>query len=342
MNRRLAFCMSITALTAVVGIAVGLRTGGPSLAADPQNVKDQSDPQTLLFVQTKPKGAEVRLEGKVLGKSNGLFAVEPGTYRIVIDLSGREPREQQITIREGRIARIEMAFDDTVEKQASRPRTPRVVATMPPAGSTDVDPELKYITVAFDQDMGEGFSFTGGGPEFPAVPEGKGPVWKDRRTCVLPVQLAKGRYYRVGVNSKSFQNFRSAAGLPVPPSAIFFTTRGANDELKNRVRIPAIVSIAPGNGAKDVDPGITEIRVVFDLPMAAGFSWTGGGPTFPEVPKGRKPFWTDDGRTCVLPVHLKPNWSYSLGLNSVSHNNFQSKWGVPLEPVPYNFSTRAK
>ena len=342
MRRCQANSLWVLALIALVGAAIGLNRNAPALAAGPQDVKSQSDPQTLLFVQTMPKGAEIRLEGKVLGKSNGLFVVEPGTYKIVIDLSGQEPREQQITVRQGRIARIEMTFDGAVEEQASRRLPPRVVATIPAAGSTDVDPNLKYITVAFDQDMGESFSFTGGGPEFPTVPAGKGPVWKDRQTCVLPVQLQKSHYYRVGINSTSFQNFRSAAGVPAPPSAIFFTTEGASEELKNQVRIPNIVSIKPENGAADVDPSITEIRVVFDVPMGEGFSWTGSGPTFPEVPEGKKPSWTDGGKTCVLPVQLKPNWNYSLGLNSVNHKNFQSKWGVPLEPVPYGFGTKGK
>ncbi len=342
MRRYVTYCLGFVTLIAVVGIAIGVCTNAPAMAAGPENVKSQSDPQTLLFVKTNPKGAEVRLEGKVLGKSNGLFVVEPGAYKIVIDLSGKEPREQNITIREGRIARIEMTFDGASEEQAGRRLPPRVVATIPAAGSTDVDPNLQYITVAFDQDMQPGFSFTGGGPDFPPVPTGKGPVWKDPQTCVLPVQLKKGHYYRVGINSTSYQNFRSAAGLPTPPSAIFFTTEGASEKLKNQVRIPSIVSITPENGATDVDPSVTEIRVAFDMPMGGGFSWTGGGPRFPEIPAGQKPSWTDGGKTCVLPVKLKPNYDYVLGLNSVRHKNFQSKWGVPLEPVVYQISTKGK
>lgn len=342
MRRYVTYCLGFVTLIAVVGITIGLCMSDPALAAGPNNVKSQSDPQTLLFVKTNPKGAEVRLEGKVLGKSDGLFVVEPGTYKIVIDLSGNEPREQEITIREGRIARIEMTFDGASEVQTGRRLPPRVVATIPAAGSTDVDPNLQYITVAFDQDMQPGFSFTGGGPEFPPVPTGKRPVWKDPQTCVLPVQLEKGRYYRVGINSTSYQNFRSAAGLPTPPSAIFFTTEGASEKLKNQVRIPSIVSITPENGASDVNPSVTEIRVVFDMPMGGGFSWTGGGATFPEIPAGQKPSWTDGGKTCVLPVKLKPNHDYVLGLNSVSHKNFQSKWGVPLEPVVYQISTKGE
>jgi hypothetical protein len=57
---------------------------------------------------------------------------------------------------------------------------------------------------------------------------------------------------------------------------------------------------------------------------------------------GKRPYWTKDGKTCVLPVALQPGWDYRLGLNSPSYKGFQSKGGVPLEPVQYTFSTRAK
>ncbi len=73
--------------------------------------------------------------------------------------------------------------------------------------------------------------------------------------------------------------------------------------------------------------------------MGGGFSWTGGGPNFPTIREGNRPTWSDDRKTCFLPVRLKPNWSYRLGLNSVSHINFQSEGGVPLEPIVYNFKT---
>lgn len=103
--------------------------------------------------------------------------------------------------------------------------------------------------------------------------------------------------------------------------------------------VPQIVSTSPPNGATDVDPSITEITVTFDRDMGMGFSWTGGGPTFPKVPAGKKPQWTEDGKTCVLPVELKPDSFYMLGLNSPSHKNFQSEGGVPLDPVLYTFRT---
>ncbi|HEY6225961.1 MAG TPA: M56 family metallopeptidase [Verrucomicrobiae bacterium] len=218
--------------------------------------------------------------------------------------------------------------------------TPRIVKTSPAIGAKDVDPATKEITITFDHDMAGGFSWTGGGPEFPPGRSGEKPTWRDKRTCSLPVTLEAGKYYRVGINSTSHQNFRSADGIPVKPSAIYFTTKGAADDVQQKTAKPQIVKMVPENRAADVDPKTTELRVTFSVPMKNGFSWTGGGPSFPEAPAGKKPFWTDDQKTCVLPVELKPGSEYRIGLNSPSHKNFQSANGVPLDPVTYTFKTK--
>jgi hypothetical protein len=123
-------------------------------------------------------------------------------------------------------------------------------------------------------------------------------------------------------------------------SAIYFATKGASEEIKRKTSKPQIVAITPINGAKDVDPNLTELRITFNVPMEDGFSWTGGGPQFPTIPEGKKPFWSEDHKTCVLPVQLKPAWDYRLGLNSPSHKNFQSTGGVALDPVVYTFRTK--
>jgi len=217
---------------------------------------------------------------------------------------------------------------------------PRIVATSPLVGAKDVDPVITEITVTFDRDMAGGFSWTGGGPEFPPSREDKKVQWREKRTCFLPVKLEAGHYYRVGINSKSHRNFRSAAGVPASPSAIYFTTRGAGEELERKTNKPEIVAMEPANGAQDVDPGLKKLRIIFSVPMGGGFSWTGGGPRFPTIPAGKRPYWTADRKTCVLPVELKPGWDYRLGLNSPSHKNFQSDGGVPLAPVVYRFRTR--
>lgn len=218
-------------------------------------------------------------------------------------------------------------------------QTPAIVSTSPRVGATEVDPAMTEITVTFDCDMQKGFSWTGGGPDFPSAPSGQKAHWLDNRTCVLPVHLEAGHYYRVGINSKSYQSFRSAAGVPAEPSAIYFTTVGASDELKLKLLTPHVIKFEPPNGAEDVSPDIKELRVTFDIAMGGGFSWCGDGPGYPPSPEGKRAHWTEDGKTCVLPVQLASGHAYELGLNCPCCDNFQSAAGVPLEPVSYTFKT---
>jgi beta-lactamase regulating signal transducer with metallopeptidase domain len=207
---------------------------------------------------------------------------------------------------------------------------PHIIATSPKVGATDVDPALKEITVTFDRDMEEGMSWVGGGPDFPKAPEGAKGHWRDKRTCVWPVKLQPGHFYRVGINSQRYRNFRAENAIPVTPSAITFRTSGT----AVRPKAPIIVSLDPPNGATDVSPALTELRVTFNVPMGGGYSWC-GSPTAP----GKRAYWTKDGKTCVLPVELKPGLQYELSLNSVMFTNFQSDEGVPLTPVRYTFKT---
>lgn len=101
---------------------------------------------------------------------------------------------------------------------------------------------------------------------------------------------------------------------------------------------PKIMSMAPADGATEVDPGLTEIKVTFDRPMQDGsWSMVGGGPNFPEV-TGRCGY--DSSKTTwTVPVKLKPNWQYTYRLNSGKFQSFQSREGVPLEPVKVAFET---
>jgi len=225
--------------------------------------------------------------------------------------------------------------------QSADAAEPQIAKTTPASGATDVDPGLKEIAVTFDRDMDKGgMSWTGGPPEFPPLDESCKPGWRDARTCVLPVKLKPGTMYRVGINSMSHKNFKSAEGVAVKPAVISFTTKGAGAEVQQQLRAPQVVSLEPKNGASDVDPKLGEIKATFDIPMGSGYSWTGGGPSFPKIIDGKKPSWSSDAKTCTLPVSLEPGRDYQLGLNSASHNDFQSKSGVPLAPVAYKFRTR--
>jgi beta-lactamase regulating signal transducer with metallopeptidase domain len=217
---------------------------------------------------------------------------------------------------------------------------PRLIESVPQAGQSDVSPDLKEIRVTFDRDMGKGMSWTGSPESFyPPGDENLKVRWINARTCVLPVKLEKGKYYRVGINSTGYRNFRSARGVSFPPSVVYFTTEGASAEVRNRLRVPKIVELKPANGASDVDPSITELRVTFDIPMGEGMSWTGAGPRYPGR-SGARAEWSDDHKTCILPASLRPGHSYGVGLNDINYNNFQSESGVPLEPVFYRFKTR--
>lgn len=225
---------------------------------------------------------------------------------------------------------------------ATTTKYPQIVATEPAIGATDVDPNLSSISVTFDRDMQGGMSWTGGPPEFPETRKGEKAAWKDRRTCLLRVKLAGGTLYRVGINSTSYQNFRSAEGVAARPAAIYFVTKGAAPDVVARVRAPKVASIFPADGAKDVDPNIKQLSVTFDIPMGQGMSWVDVGPNFPTRDKGRQAAWTADGLTCTLPVKLEPDHDYQFGLNDPDYINFQSRFGVPLAPKVYRFRTAAK
>lgn len=103
---------------------------------------------------------------------------------------------------------------------------------------------------------------------------------------------------------------------------------------------PKVIEAIPDNGETNVDPSLREIRVAFDQPMdTGGFSWVGGGPTYPKV-LGRAR-WIND-RTCVLPVQLEPNHEYWLSVNSQTFTNFQSKSGETAVVYPIAFKTAGK
>ena len=60
-----------------------------------------------------------------------------------------------------------------------------------------------------------------------------------------------------------------------------------------------------------------------------------------SIPEEQQVRWSQDRKTLIVPVELRPNWLYRMGINSFSFNSFQSEWGVPFDPpVPFTFKTR--
>src|SRR5262245_41290158 len=92
---------------------------------------------------------------------------------------------------------------------------------------------------------------------------------------------------------------------------------------------PKVTKAVPDNGDSDVDPGLKEIRITFDQPMSqSGFSVCGGGPSFPEL--AGRPRWMNK-QTLTIPVKLKPDHTYQLGINCPGAQNCRGANGQPAE-----------
>jgi hypothetical protein len=112
--------------------------------------------------------------------------------------------------------------------------------------------------------------------------------------------------------------------------------------MKSRTRVPQVIHFDPDNGAQNVNRAVAEMRVTFNVPMGGGCSWCTAGDDdhdFPKGVEGKRSYWTEDKKTCVLPVELKPRMTYRISLNAEGYKNFQSDAGVPLAPVAYTFET---
>jgi hypothetical protein len=107
-----------------------------------------------------------------------------------------------------------------------------------------------------------------------------------------------------------------------------------------RAERPKVVKTIPENGARNVDPALKELRVVFDQPMSpGGMSVVGGGPAFPKLTG--EPRW-EDPRTFVYQWELEPGHDYWLSLNSDRFTNFRGANGEPCVPCPLSFRTGGK
>ena len=121
---------------------------------------------------------------------------------------------------------------------------PRVLRTEPANGAMDVDPEAAEILIVFDQDMRDAsFSFVGGGPGFPTT-RGQ-PLWRNRRTCVLPVRFEPDHEYVFSINSERHQGFQGTDGTPAEPLVVrFHTRRASSGESARRELSPEVVNAA--------------------------------------------------------------------------------------------------
>lgn len=102
---------------------------------------------------------------------------------------------------------------------------------------------------------------------------------------------------------------------------------------------PRVIATSPLHGEAGVDPATCgAVRVTFDRDMRPeGYSFMGGGPSFPEVTGA--PRW-EGARTIVLPVRLEPGRVYSMGVGREVGNAFRAaEGGASSVPAPLVFAT---
>lgn len=116
---------------------------------------------------------------------------------------------------------------------AAAAEPPKVIELDPPHQSTELDPNTTEIRVTFDRDMNtRGFSFCGGGPQFPKM-RGR-PKWINKRTVVVKVRLEPEHRYQMSLNCPAANNFTAQDGTPLQPTPWSFSTGSKLGRIEQR------------------------------------------------------------------------------------------------------------
>jgi hypothetical protein len=83
-----------------------------------QDVETSPQTTTQLYVKTTPTGAEVSLDGHVLGKSDKLFKVAAGTHKLSLRLEGYVQEDRNVEVRDGEITRVEVELKKKSSNEA--------------------------------------------------------------------------------------------------------------------------------------------------------------------------------------------------------------------------------
>jgi hypothetical protein len=158
----------------------------------------------------------------------------------------------------------------------------------------------------------------------------------------LRQEVARGFFWTPQLSDLLLSYERSRQKYPtiesfMPAMVKFFEDLG-NSIDERLSHFPRVVRLTPPNGATDVDPAITELRIEFDRPMKpASYSVVGDKARMPTIPVAGH--FSDDAKTFIQPIKLQPGKTYSFSLNSISFSGFTSADGLPLDPVPVRFTT---
>ncbi len=218
-------------IKAAISLAAGQVTAGSLVSAKVVTLME-GVLKSMLLTKLKIAGAVLSATAVLLLGSGLMFparavappqvvkAEQPGAGKAVPEEKPRGDNKVGVAA----VAALEPPGGDDEITVAAAP--PVVVQTVPRAGTTDVDPELKGIKVTFSKDMrDESWSWSSlSKATFPKV-DGKIKYQKDKRTCVLPVKLEAGKTYAVWINSEKYGNFRDADGKSAVPYLLVFQTK---------------------------------------------------------------------------------------------------------------------
>ncbi len=106
-----------------------------------------------------------------------------------------------------------------------------------------------------------------------------------------------------------------------------------------KAQSPKIVAMVPTNGSQNMDPNLKAIVITFDRPMKDK-QWAVMRLSY-NLPDMDGTVFYDQTRTVfTIPVKLKPDTEYELGMNAEGCLSFASEAGDPLYPVVIQFKSQ--
>jgi len=138
----------------------------------------------------------------------------------------------------------------------------------------------------------------------------------------------------------ALDRFVALASLIISHLFTAWTVEGQGQDIESMP--PVVVKTVPESGAKNVAPGVVEIKVTFSKEMTDGsWSWSTAWQGSTPDPVG-KPKYEPDRKTCVMKVKLEPNKTYAYWLNNGKFQNFKDRQGHPSVPYLLVFQTKDK
>jgi RNA polymerase sigma-70 factor (ECF subfamily) len=115
---------------------------------------------------------------------------------------------------------------ESKERKSVATAPPSVVKTVPQCGNTQVDPQVREVSVTYSKEMmDKHWSWsTAGEGEFPEI-VGQPKYLADKKTCAVEVKLNPRTAYAIWLNSDKFRNFKDKDGRPAVPYLLVFETK---------------------------------------------------------------------------------------------------------------------